>query len=418
MFRAALRQTLARDENRAPTRETSHLKHQIIYVLPGATDSKRNFLVGIWFPSLVPNAHAPDPYLKSALFLIDEPDIYLHSDLQRQLLGLVYRRCAFFTSQENLFFGLTLTAFRNGLYSYHPTHRGRCHEASWWRSGCGARACASHAQVPGGLGSPSAPTTGGRPSRAGRDRTSGAKAPRWAGEEPAVRVPEARSRGPKIAAVERREATRPRATGARAARRRLDETAPLGAPPPHLSGALLPGRQRKARPAPLNIPGLANAVSEKPQPKNRMPRTTLSPKQQFDFNACGRKTGAAGKSGGDIECRGGFRCGRSTLLLCLALAGCAGAQCRSGALHRIDCAAAGAVSAARRAFAARPRRASLRQEERRLVEGRRRHPREDQRHVLDEIRDRPQGYAGRQARRPGQRLRRPDAEGASGPLGR
>ena len=52
--------------------------------------------------------------------------------------------------------------------------------------------------------------------------------------------------------------------------------------------------------------------------------------------------------------------------------------------------------------------------ERGMVEGRRRHPREDQRHVLDEIRERPQGYADREARRPGQRLRRQDAEGTPG----
>ena len=75
-------------------------------------------------------------------------------------------------------------------------------------TGCGACGRASQARAPGGLGSPSAPTTWGCPSRAGRGRTSAAKAACWGGRR--VRRPSCGSTvpKPKIAAVERREARR------------------------------------------------------------------------------------------------------------------------------------------------------------------------------------------------------------------
>src|SRR4029079_11675647 len=81
-------------------------------------------------------------------------------------------------------------------------------------------------------------------------RTSGAKAPRWGGRRVRCPTPEARSRGhktPRWSAGRRRAPRR----GAHAARRRLETTAPFGAPPPHLLREEL-----KARPAPLNSPGL------------------------------------------------------------------------------------------------------------------------------------------------------------------
>src|SRR6202000_715715 len=50
------------------------------------------------------------------------------------------------------------------------------------------------------------------------------------------------------------------------------------------------------------------------------------------------------------------------------------------------------------------------------VERGRRHPREDQRHVLDEVRERPQGHAGREARRSRQSMRDRYAERISAKL--
>ena len=111
MFRAALRQTWPGMDIEPPTRETSHLKPRLYMFCPEQRIPREIFWSGfgfqVWCQMLTHLIQSSD----LALFLIDEPDIYLHSDLQRQLLGLVYRRCAFFTSQENLFFGLTLTAF-------------------------------------------------------------------------------------------------------------------------------------------------------------------------------------------------------------------------------------------------------------------------------------------------------------------
>ena len=112
-------------------------------------------------------------------------------------------------------------------------------------AGCGARACASQAQVPGGLGSPSAPTTGGRPSMGwtGQDER---------GESPAIgraKSPPSKSRKHGPGAQNRRggapEGDAPCAKGARAARRRYSRQR-LSALRPLTFG----GDGRKARPAP------------------------------------------------------------------------------------------------------------------------------------------------------------------------
>src|SRR3954454_19269350 len=76
----------------------------------------------------------------------------------------------------------------------------------------------------------------GGPPKAGLDGTgrAGRKLRARVGEEPAVRVPEVRSRGHKTPrwSAERRA---PRAQRARRRKALAYEVAPVGAPPPHLS---------------------------------------------------------------------------------------------------------------------------------------------------------------------------------------
>ena len=141
-------------------------------------------------------------------------------------------------------------------------------------AGCGARARASQAQAREASGHRPPPLRGaalqgldgtGRAGRKPRDR---------AGEEPAVRVPEARSRGPK--------SPRWSAGGARPAQRARApqgvglETAPFGAPPPHLSGARTEGapgasKQSRARDSRvLKSPRAARTVSGTAACENRI----------------------------------------------------------------------------------------------------------------------------------------------------
>ena len=91
-----------------------------------------------------------------------------------------------------------------------------------------------------------------------RAEACGIRRPKRPPSDPGSTVPR-----PKIAAVERRKATRP-AQRARAPQGvGLEMTAPFGAPPPHLSGA-----QDEGAPGAFKQPGPGAAVSEKPQPKN------------------------------------------------------------------------------------------------------------------------------------------------------
>ena len=122
----------------------------------------------------------------------------------------------------------------------------------------------------------------GLPSMAGRGRTNAGGSPRdQGGEEPAVRP---RKRGPEDT---NRRGGAPE--GERPLRRRARRCKALRYP--RLS-ALRPlacrGERRKARPAPLNSPGPAQ-----PCPKSRSRKIlTAQASRQFDFNRCGRKTGA------------------------------------------------------------------------------------------------------------------------------
>ena len=238
-------------------------------------------------------------------------------------------------------------------------------------AGCGACGCASQAQAPGGLGSPSAPTTWDclRWLDAGRTN-AGESLPDQGGEEPAVRP---RKHGPgdtnRRGGAPKGDAPRARARapqGVGLDEQRLSALRPL----------TFRGHGTKARPAPLNSPGLAHsrvrkAAAEKSCRRRPIDHLTLILRAQ-NGRAHGKSVGA-------------YRCKRipmrpTTLLFCLALAGCAGGNAAP------DVTGSTPPSVGAPAVAARPRRASLRQEGR-LVEGGRRHPREDQRHVLDEIRD-------------------------------
>jgi hypothetical protein len=87
------------------------------------------------------------------------------------------------------------------IISYHIRPvlliRGRRREAFRWRSGMRRPRLWFATTVPGGHRSPSVPTTGDCPLRAGLGRMNAAKAAGSGGEELAVRVQEARSEGPK-----------------------------------------------------------------------------------------------------------------------------------------------------------------------------------------------------------------------------
>ena len=141
----------------------------------------------------------------------------------------------------------------------------------------------------------------GLPSMAGRGKDERGRKPTGSGGRRGRRpTPEARSRGHKTPPWSAGRRLAPR-TGARAARRRLKTTAPFGAPPPRFRG-----HRKKARPAPLNSRGLAQ-----PYPKSRsrkiLPAQASRP---FDFNPCGRKTGARCDESVGVSMQRGFRCGR------------------------------------------------------------------------------------------------------------
>ena len=104
-----------------------------------------------------------------------------------------------------------LILFLSSLYPRHPTLRGRHHETSCWRGGMRRLRAGLVTSPPGGLGSPSAPTTRGRSQGAGRGpderggNPPGSRRAYAPCPSPEVTVPK-----PKIAAVERRKARRPR----------------------------------------------------------------------------------------------------------------------------------------------------------------------------------------------------------------
>ena len=177
------------------------------------------------------------------------------------------------------------------------------------------------------------PHYGGPPSRAGRGRMN-------AGESRGIRrvkspppSPGSTVPRPKIAAVERREATRPCAPGARRKASncrwlRLSALRPLGLRP----GAFRPLREpAKARPAPLNIPGRARAclrgparaVSEMPQAANRVGRDAVD---NLTLTLAGAERTVTATNQWGVSMQQGVPMRPTTLLFCLALAGCAGAN--------------------------------------------------------------------------------------------
>jgi energy-coupling factor transporter ATP-binding protein EcfA2 len=88
-FRSALHQTWPGMDIEAPKIETSHGKPRLHMFCPEDRIPREIFWSGfgfqVWCQMLTHLIQSSD----AALFLIDEPDIYLHSDLQRQLLGLL-----------------------------------------------------------------------------------------------------------------------------------------------------------------------------------------------------------------------------------------------------------------------------------------------------------------------------------------
>jgi hypothetical protein len=88
-FRAALRETWPGMDIEAPKINYSHEKPRLYMFCPEDRIPRELFWAGfgfqVWCQMLTHLIQSRD----AALFLIDEPDIYLHSDLQRQLLGLL-----------------------------------------------------------------------------------------------------------------------------------------------------------------------------------------------------------------------------------------------------------------------------------------------------------------------------------------
>lgn len=88
-FRGLLRLTWPGMDILPPELDTSHEKPRIHMYCPEQRIPREIFWAGfgfqVWVQMLTYLVQAND----AALFLIDEPDIYLHSDLQRQLLGLL-----------------------------------------------------------------------------------------------------------------------------------------------------------------------------------------------------------------------------------------------------------------------------------------------------------------------------------------
>jgi hypothetical protein len=88
-FRSVLMHTWPGMDIERPTVDTSHEKPRLHMFCPEARIPREIFWSGfgfqVWCQMLTHIIQSDD----TSLFLIDEPDIYLHSDLQRQLLGLL-----------------------------------------------------------------------------------------------------------------------------------------------------------------------------------------------------------------------------------------------------------------------------------------------------------------------------------------
>ena len=88
-FRSALIQTWPGMDIERPAIDISHDKPRLYMFCPEERIPREIFWAGfgfqVWCQMLTHIIQSAD----TALFLIDEPDIYLHSDLQRQLLGLL-----------------------------------------------------------------------------------------------------------------------------------------------------------------------------------------------------------------------------------------------------------------------------------------------------------------------------------------
>ena len=89
VFRAALTQTWPGMDIETPKVDVTHGKPRLHMFCPEDRIPREIFWAGfgfqVWCQMLTHLIQSSD----TALFLIDEPDIYLHSDLQRQLLGLL-----------------------------------------------------------------------------------------------------------------------------------------------------------------------------------------------------------------------------------------------------------------------------------------------------------------------------------------
>lgn len=88
-FRSALERTWPGMDVERPTIDTSHGKPRLYMFCPEERIPREIFWAGfgfqVWCQMLTHIIQSQE----SALFLIDEPDIYLHSELQRQLIGLL-----------------------------------------------------------------------------------------------------------------------------------------------------------------------------------------------------------------------------------------------------------------------------------------------------------------------------------------
>jgi AAA domain, putative AbiEii toxin, Type IV TA system len=88
-FRNALMRTWPGMDIEPPKLDYSHLKPRLHMFCPEGRIPREIFWAGfgfqVWCQMLTHIIQSSD----AALFLIDEPDIYLHSDLQRQLIGLL-----------------------------------------------------------------------------------------------------------------------------------------------------------------------------------------------------------------------------------------------------------------------------------------------------------------------------------------
>jgi energy-coupling factor transporter ATP-binding protein EcfA2 len=88
-FRSALTQTWPGMDIELPKVDTSHQKARLHMFCPEARIPREIFWAGFGFQVWCQMLTHIIQWSEAALFLTDEPDIYLHSDLQRQLLGLL-----------------------------------------------------------------------------------------------------------------------------------------------------------------------------------------------------------------------------------------------------------------------------------------------------------------------------------------